>query len=359
MSENGDNALVVLKDAARELQGEPFHPSRELALSLVNAAQHALEQAKTPKQANEVRKGLRLIEEAFSLRNAELVDSNLVVSQRLRTEWKLGFMLRELPREQGKFGGGGPKSTSLPGVTKYQQALDDIRASRKLAWHWERISEIDEDQREVWINEHLTDTDFELSTASLFGFWRFLNGSGTSDPKPAPPGIYNVIYADPPWPYDNQMKEGSTSLHYGSMPLEDICKLLHTTGLGIAPDAVLFMWVTNPFLKDALSVVEAWGFEYKTNLVWVKTELEKPGIGFYVRGRHELLFICTRGSFTPLAKDISPPIGSVITAPVQDHSRKPQEVYDLIERLYPKCNYVELFARSKREGWKSWGNEVE
>lgn len=172
MTENGNRALVVLRDAARELQAEPFHPSRELALSLVTAAERALEQAKTPKEANEVRKGLRLIEEAFSLRNAELVDSNLVVSQRLRTEWKLGTMLRKLPRSAG----GRPGKNSLPEVTSYQQALDDIHASGKLAWYWERISEIDEDHREVWINEHLTDTDFELSTASLFGYWRFLNG---------------------------------------------------------------------------------------------------------------------------------------------------------------------------------------
>jgi len=120
----------------------------------------------------------------------------------------------------------------------------------------------------------------------------------------------------------------------------------------------LFLWVTNPMLADAMQVVEAWGFEYKTNIVWVKTDLVKPGSGFYVRGRHELLFICTRGSFLPLV-DVAPPIGSVITAPVQEHSRKPDEAYDIIERLYPGCNYLELFARHTRPGWVAWGDEIE
>lgn len=94
-------------------------------------------------------------------------------------------------------------------------------------------------------------------------------------------------------------------------------------------------------------------------MIWVKTELKKPGSGFYVRGRHENLFICTRGSFTPLDKNISPPIGSVFEAPVQEHSKKPKIVYGIIETLYPKCNYVELFLRGKPyEGWDAMGDEV-
>lgn len=171
--------------------------------------------------------------------------------------------------------------------------------------------------------------------------------------------VYNVIYADPPWQYDNAIRNwGPAKLHYRTMPLDKICSLAGEIRLPIADNAVLFLWVTNPFLRDAFSVVDAWGFEYKTHMVWVKTDLVKPGSGFYIRGRHELLFICTRGSFTPPDKHISPPIGSVIEAPLQEHSRKPPTVYDIIERLYPGCNYIELFARSERDGWNTWGDEV-
>lgn len=174
-----------------------------------------------------------------------------------------------------------------------------------------------------------------------------------------PDTVFNVIYADPPWLYDNNITSwGPASLHYDTMDLQAVCDLPQRINLHVADDAVLFLWVTNPFLQDAFKVLEAWGFEYKTNIAWVKTDLEKPGSGFYVRGRHELLFIATRGSFTPLDKHIAPPIGSVVSAPLQEHSRKPDEVYSIIERLYPQCNYVELFARREREGWTGYGDEL-
>lgn len=170
-----------------------------------------------------------------------------------------------------------------------------------------------------------------------------------------PLGTYNVIYADPPWEYDNTGVHGAANHHYPTMPLDGICSLLDDQKIAVADNAVLFLWATNPFLQDAFYVVNAWGFEYKTNMVWVKTDLVKPGSGFYVRGRHELLLICTRGSFTPLDPHTAPPIGSVISSPVQEHSAKPSEFYDTIERLYPGCNYLELFARQQRDGWEGWG----
>lgn len=170
-----------------------------------------------------------------------------------------------------------------------------------------------------------------------------------------PSGVYNVIYADPPWEYDNTGVHGAADRHYPTMPLEDISSLLDAQRIAVADNAVLFLWATNPFLQDAFYVINSWGFEYKTNMVWVKTDLVKPGSGFYVRGRHELLLICTRGSFTPLDAHISPPIGSVISASIGNHSSKPDDFYGVIERLYPDCNYLELFARRQRDGWKGWG----
>jgi N6-adenosine-specific RNA methylase IME4 len=170
---------------------------------------------------------------------------------------------------------------------------------------------------------------------------------------------YNVIYVDPPWEYSNTGVHGAAAHHYNTMSIDELRELPHKTNLKIANNAVMFMWITNPLMAEAFSLIEDWGFTYKTNMVWIKTELKKPGSGFYVRGRHELLFICTRGSFTPIDENISPPIGSVIEAPIQEHSRKPEEFYKIIERLYPDCSYIELFARSKRDGWDTWGNETD
>lgn len=178
-----------------------------------------------------------------------------------------------------------------------------------------------------------------------------------------PEGVYDVIYADPPWEYSNVLPQwGAAELHYPTMPIQELCTYKDSSGTRIqdkfAENSVLFLWVTNPFLRDAFQVIDGWGFEYKTNLVWVKTELKHPGSGFWVRGRHELLCICSKGSFVPdqAGKE---PIGSVFEAPVGEHSEKPDVVYNIIEKMYPEGKHLELFARKERNGWTSWGNEIE
>jgi len=175
-----------------------------------------------------------------------------------------------------------------------------------------------------------------------------------------PEGIYDIIYADPPWQYSNVLPQwGAAETHYRTMSIEELCNIR----IPAADNAALFLWVTNPFLRDAFQVIDAWGFEYKTNLVWVKDELKKPGSGFWIRGRHELLFICGKGSFLP-DQTGKHPTGSVIAEPivlndpVQEHSKKPERVYELIEYLYPGGRYLELFARNSRKRWTSWGDEI-
>jgi len=183
-----------------------------------------------------------------------------------------------------------------------------------------------------------------------------------------PPAVYDVIYADPPWEYSNVLPQwGAAEIHYDTMSIQALCTYIDDKGTRIqdkfAENSVLFLWVTNPFLRDVFQVIDAWGFQYKTNLVWIKTGLKKPGSGFWLRGRHELLFICSRGAFVPdqAGKE---PIGSVIEgglvlyADVEEHSKKPDITYELIEKMYPEGKYLELFARNGRKGWTSWGNEI-
>jgi N6-adenosine-specific RNA methylase IME4 len=118
-------------------------------------------------------------------------------------------------------------------------------------------------------------------------------------------------------------------------------------------DAMLFLWVPPSQLPAASRVIEAWGFEYVTEIVWVKDQI---GLGFYVRNKHELLLIAKRGNMpAPLPRNRPP---SVIHAPRREHSRKPDVVYDLIERMYPELPRIELFARQARAGWQAWGNEA-
>ncbi|MBU2634690.1 MAG: ParB N-terminal domain-containing protein [Nanoarchaeota archaeon] len=168
------------------------------------------------------------------------------------------------------------------------------------------------------------------------------------DPPALPTGIYDVVYADPPWKY-NYKARGNPEFHYPLMNDEEIWALK----IPVAENAILFLWATNPKLPEALKTIEKWGFTYKTNFVWVKN---KFGTGFYVRGQHELLLIATKGNIPTPVNDKRP--SSIIEASAREHSRKPVEVYDIIEAMYPNRKYVELFARNNREGWVSWGDEI-
>ena len=137
------------------------------------------------------------------------------------------------------------------------------------------------------------------------------------------------------------------------MPLDEICDM---PVLEIAAsDAVLFLWATAPCLPEAMQVIQSWGFNYKAQFVWDKV---KGFNGHYNDVRHELLLIATRGSCVPYMDALDP---SVISAKRTKHSRKPELFYELIERMYPlgERTHVELFARQSRNGWQSWGNQVD
>lgn len=180
---------------------------------------------------------------------------------------------------------------------------------------------------------------------------------------PLPPGQYNCIYADPPWRYEfSETKSREIENHYPTMELDDICALPVATIA--ADDCVLFMWATSPKLEEAMQVINSWDFTYRTNMVWVK---DKIGMGYYARQQHELLLIAVKGkpgvpmpgdrkSSAVEAPDLTPP--SVVEAVRGQHSKKPHEFYDIIERMYPLATKVELFARNNRNGWGAWGNQL-
>lgn len=169
-------------------------------------------------------------------------------------------------------------------------------------------------------------------------------------------GKFVVLYADPPWRYENPPMGGSNRSienHYPTMDIDEICAL--PVG-GIAHEhAILFLWATNPKLAECLQVITAWGFVYRTNMVWVK---DKIGMGYHARERHEGLLIAKRGELAPPSVDARP--DSVQEAPRTEHSVKPPIFYDLIDRMYPDLRKIELFNRGKldRSGWHTWGNQA-
>jgi N6-adenosine-specific RNA methylase IME4 len=135
------------------------------------------------------------------------------------------------------------------------------------------------------------------------------------------------------------------------MTTEEICAM--PVAGAATPDAALFLWSTAPHLLEALEVMRAWGFAYKTHMVWDK---ERTGLGYWVHNQHELLLIGARGDMRSPEPEGRPP--SIIRAPRRAHSQKPDEAYEVIEKMYPGLARIELFARQAREGWAAWGNEV-
>lgn len=173
---------------------------------------------------------------------------------------------------------------------------------------------------------------------------------------------YRTIYADPPWQFQNRTgkvaPEHKRLTRYETMPLDDI-KSLPVADL--ADDkSHLYLWVPNALLPDGLEVMKAWGFEYKTNIIWEKVRHDgNPdgrGVGFYFRNVTEILLFGIRGdknrTLDPARSQVN-----LIRAMKREHSRKPDEVIPIIEACSPGP-YLELFARGDREGWDMWGNQA-
>lgn len=168
---------------------------------------------------------------------------------------------------------------------------------------------------------------------------------------PIPEGRFDLVYADPPWQLGSPASAWSPEQHYPTLATEAICEL----AVPAAEQAVLFLWAVTSLLRDAFTVIDAWGFTYKTSLVWVKPSI---GPGNYVRNRHEQLLIATRGNHPCPSPKRRP--DSVLEANRGRHSEKPHRLYELLERMYPHARRLELFARGKpRSGWTGWGNEAE
>lgn len=174
---------------------------------------------------------------------------------------------------------------------------------------------------------------------------------------------FSTVLADPPWQFQNRTgkvaPEHRRLNRYGTMTLEDI-KAVPVDDV-CAPTAHLYLWVPNALLPDGLAVLAAWGFQYKSNIVWHKVRKDGGpdgrGVGFYFRNTTELILFGVRGK---LARTLAPGRSQVniICSQKREHSRKPDEAYDLIERCSPGP-FLELFARGARPGWSAWGNQAQ
>jgi len=224
------------------------------------------------------------------------------------------------------------------GTEGLQQAVDAGKVAVSAA---AKVAEMPEEHQEFFVG--LVNSGVSTSKAK-----RETVRHSRDEAPPLPDGKYCVLYADPPWEYDNSGFDQSAASQYPTMSVEEICNL-PVEDL-TQDDCVLFLWGTSPLLPEALQVMAAWGFKYKASRVWVKDRA--PGMGWFVKTRHEFLLIGTKGQAHPRIR-----LDSIIEAPVTGHSEKPQAVYGDIETAYLGSK-LELFARNEKGDWDMWGNEI-
>lgn len=173
---------------------------------------------------------------------------------------------------------------------------------------------------------------------------------------------FGTILADPPWRFANRTgkmaPEHRRLLRYSTMSMDEIHEL--PVSDFAQDESHLYLWVPNALIRYGLDVMAAWGFTYKTNLVWYKIRKDGGpdgrGVGFYFRNVTELVLFGVRGSLRTLQPGRRQV--NVISSRKREHSRKPDELYDIIERCSPGP-FLELFARHRRDGWMQWGDELE
>lgn len=276
---------------------------------------------------------------------------------KVRAVWTLGRILAAM-KEAGELTQAHNRAKSTPSTS-----LKDMGITRDLSSQAQRVAQLTEAE----VDERASSATERREPVTMGGLVSEVKQrerkakkkaktedlKGRNEPLPVGERKYQVIYADPPWRYDHAVSESrEIENQYPTMTLEEI-EGLPVGGL-CADGCVLFMWATSPKLAEAMGVISAWGFTYRTCAVWDKMVI---GMGYYFRQQHELLLVSTKGK--PGAPCVSARRSSVIQEKRGKHSAKPLMVYGMIESMYPDAPRIELFSRVQRRGWDAWGNQAD
>ena len=278
---------------------------------------------------------------------------------KIRAERRAGELLKESGRKKGET----DKKIMFHDGT-LSPTLKKLGIERKQSMRWQIIANIPERIFEQHVQETMAraktgDTGAELTTVGVLRLAKIQQrrqkqkryGSKKYKATPLsalPTNHYGTIYADPPWPYGNQASRAAAVNHYPTMSIDEICRLPVLERA--KTQAHLWLWTTNSFLREAFTVIDAWGYDYKSTLVWVKPQL---GLGNYLRVSHEFLLLASRGNLAGRATDQR----SWVVHDRLEHSKKPKVFRTIVEKI-SLGPYLELFARTTADGWDSWGNGI-
>lgn len=285
---------------------------------------------------------------------------------RLRAERRLGELER-MQKEAGLLNKGGRPSSKPGSKTDPVSApptLKEIGLDKKTADICRKMAAVPADEFEQHISEwrDRVSKENERVTVNLFKSADKAMARAkkiedlAANIRALPDMQFGVILADPPWRFQVRSEHGmdrSADNHYPTQTTEDICNL--DVPSIAADNCVLFLWATVPMLPDAMAVISAWGFEYKSHVIWAK---DRMGTGYWFRNRHELLLVGTKGNIPAPAMGTQWP--SLIDASVGEHSAKPHIFIDMIEDYFPNIPKLEMNHRGEgRPGWAVWGLEAE
>lgn len=338
------------------------------ALLRYDAACRALAEAKAVDEVKDIRDKAEAMR--VYARQAQNVDLEIMASEiRLRGERRLGEMLIEA-KSNGELGRGRPQEKCTESEQLPRVKLDDIGIDRKLSSRAQRLGGIAEQAFEKMVARVREDIA-ERGSRTAFGALnteekqerrtereRELGEKQTALPEKK----YGVILADPEWRFEPWSRttgmDRAADNHYPTSCTEVIAA--RDVPSIAADDCVLFLWATAPMLPHALLVMAEWGFEYRSQVVWVKSRAIGAslilGTGYWFRNAHELLLIGVRGK--PPAPAPGEQWASVIEAPTGEHSSKPEKFISVIEEYFPTLPKIELNRRGPpRPGWDAWGNE--
>ncbi len=315
-------------------------------LELYNKAKLALSEAYSVDELSAIIDQSEIIKHAAQIvKDDEMVQ--MATEIKLRAERRFGEVSRELEKAKGN------QYKSASSIPLKKQVLSDVGVSEQMNHQFEKLAAIPEQEFEKALNTFKDEG--KMSRKKLLDTANKQKRAKKITIPIMPEGVFNVIYADPPWKYSDSCEGGGIQSvgaigHYPLMSIIELCEMKLPK---IANNAVLFLWVTSPILEESFEVIKAWKFIYKASFVWDKIG---HNMGHYNSVRHEFLLICTRGSYTPEEKKLYDSVQSI--QKTKKHSEKPKEFREIIEKLYPNSNKIELFARIKHENWDAYGNEI-
>jgi N6-adenosine-specific RNA methylase IME4 len=321
-------------------------------LARLKSAHRKLAAAQTFEDVLAIRDEAEAIRQLLKVRKASRQNQNAAASLKIRAERKMGEALAVA------VSAGNPKLLHGERIGLKELGINATQSHR-----WQAMAKVPEEKL-VELERLADEGDKELTSREVYKLSRADESKkpiihhvpieGVTDDLEqliAEGKRYRTIYADPPWQYDNKATRSNVESEYaGTMSVDEICEL--PVRALLEDDAHLHLWTTTSFLPFAFGVIEAWGFEYRSELIWIKPQM---GIGNYWRVSHEILLLGIRGNAKSFNEHEHP---SWLSHDRLEHSQKPQKFRQLVERV-SNGPYLELFGRRQIPGWTVFGNQVE